>query len=168
MADEIIIDLTEYKDRTGARVTPGRYRVTVEDVEVAQANSGNQMITMWFRILGGEEDGLTLIDRLVQTPNSLFRTVNFMQAIGLPTPRKRLRINPQQFKGQVLDVDVDDGDPYMGKVKSEVRGYMRVAGKKNDDIEGFEPSLFDGPPEPDEPVDPGTSGDALDLENIQL
>lgn len=125
--DDIIVDLSNYKDRVGARVAPGRYRVQVEDAEPSKSQAGNGMVNLFLRVLGGEFDGATLVDRLVLTEKSLFRVVGFMQAIGLPTPKKRIKINLRQFIGKVLDVDVDDGEPYNGRVKSEIRGYMRVA-----------------------------------------
>src|SRR5690606_14023648 len=124
---EFIVDLSNYRDTSGARVKPGRYRVQVEDAELAKASSGNQMINLWFRIVGGEFNGQTLVDRLVLTEKSLFRVVGFMNAIGLPTPKKRIKVNLRKFIGKTLDVDVDDGEPYRGSVRSEVRGYLRVA-----------------------------------------
>lgn len=127
MAD-VIIDLTNYKDRSGARVQPGTYRVVVEDAELDKSKAGNDMINTWYRIQGGEFDGQTLIDRLTLTENAMFRVVGFMQAIGLPTPKKKLKLNLQHFIGKTLDVEVDDGDPYNGRVRSEIRGYMRATG----------------------------------------
>lgn len=126
--DDLIIDLTNYKDRVGNRVVPGRYTVVVEDAESDTAKSGNPMVNLWLRVQGGEFDGATIVDRLVLTEKSLFRVVGFMQAIGLPTPRKRLKMNVRGFIGRTLDIDVEDGDPYNGRVKSEVRGYMRAVG----------------------------------------
>ncbi|AWN07813.1 single strand DNA binding protein [Microbacterium phage Hendrix] len=126
MSDTMVIDLSNYKDRVGARVTPGRYRVVVEDVEPDQSKAGNPMINLWFRIIGGDFDGQTLVDRLTVTEKALFRVVAFLNAIGLPTPKGKIQINPQKFLGQRLEVDVDDGEPYNGRVKSEVRGYMRL------------------------------------------
>lgn len=145
MSDSVVIDLTNYKDRVGSRVPPGRYRVRVEDVESDQSRSGNPMINVWFTIMGGEFDGQTIVDRLTITEKSLFRVVGFMQAIGLPTPKKRIQVVPGKFVGQVLDVDVDDGEPYNGRVKSEVRGYVRVSraaanssdGEESDGISEF-------------------------------
>lgn len=128
MSDDLTIDLTNYKDKVGSRVLPGRYRVVVEDAEQTKAASGNQMINLWLRIQGGEFDGSTIVDRLVLTENSLFRVVGFMQALGYPTPKKRLSVNLRQWVGKVLDIDVEDGDPYNGRVKSEVRGYSKVTG----------------------------------------
>jgi hypothetical protein len=126
--DELIVDLTNYKDRVGNRVVPGRYTVVVEDAENDTAKSGNAMVNLWLRVQGGDFDGATIVDRLVITEKSLFRVVGFMQAIGLPTPKKRLKMNVRGFIGRTLDIDVEDGEPYNGRVKSEVRGYMRTVG----------------------------------------
>ena len=128
MSDDLIVDLTNYKDRVGNRVVPGRYTVVVEDAENDTAKSGNPMVNLWLRVQGGEFDGATIVDRLVITDKSLFRVVGFMQAIGLPTPKKRLKMNVRGFIGRTLDIDVEDGEPYNGRVKSEVRGYMRAVG----------------------------------------
>jgi hypothetical protein len=129
MSDNVDVDLSNYKDRVGQRVLEGRYRVLVEDAETDTARSGNTMINLWLRIVGGEFDGATIVDRLVLTDKSLFRVVGFMQAIGMATPKKKLRVNVRQFVGKQLDIDVEDGDPYNGRIKSEVRGYFRIEGK---------------------------------------
>lgn len=126
MSDVMTIDLSNYKDRIGARVKPDRYRVVVEDVEPDKSNAGNPMINVWFRIIGGEFDGQTIVDRLTITEKALFRVVNFLSAIGMPTPKKELKIQPRTFIGKRLDIDVEDGEPYNGRVKSEVRGYLRI------------------------------------------
>ncbi len=165
MSNDVTIDLTNYKDRVGQRVQPGRYRVVVDDVEQDTARSGNTMINLWLRIVDGEFAGSTIIDRLVLTENSLFRVVGFMQAIGLPTPKKRLKINIQNFVGKQLDVDVDDGEPYNGRVKSEVRGYNRLAGASTEnsaDLDDLEE--FDAAPEPAEAEAPAQ----VDLDSLEL
>lgn len=180
MSDELIVDLTNYKDRVGSRVMPGRYTVVVEDVESDTARSGNPMVNLWLRIQGGEFDGATIVDRLVLTEKSLFRVVGFMQAIGLPTPRKRMKINVRHFAGKVLDIDVEDGEPYNGRVKSEVRGYMRAAAAPvvgTDDLEDLDvESGTDAPQEytADAPTadaaktEPTAEGETVDLEEMDL
>lgn len=122
---ELIIDLTNYRDSSSAHIPEGTYAVVVEDAELTKSSKGNPMINLWLRVNGGEHDGATLVDRLTQTEAALFRTVAFMQAIGMPTPKKRLKLNLQQFIGKHLMVEVEDGDPYRGRIKSEVRGYLR-------------------------------------------
>ena len=125
--DKIVIDLSNFKDRVGTRLPEGTYRVIVEDAEMDQSKAGNPMVNVWFRVQGGDHDGATVTDRLVLTEKSLFRVVGFMQAIGLPTPKKKLQLSLGQFQNKILDITVEDGTPYNGRVKSEVRGYARVA-----------------------------------------
>lgn len=129
MADKsttVVVDLTGYKDKMGQRVPEGRYKVVVEDTETDQSNAGNPMINVWLRVVGGEYADAVIVDRLVMTEKSLFRVVGFMQAIGLPTPRKRLQVNHATWRGKALYIDVEDGEPYNKKIRSEVRGYERV------------------------------------------
>ena len=175
--DELIIDLSDYQDTVGSRVLPGRYRVLVEDASITKsANSGNTMVVLSLRVQGGEFGGSVLVDRLVQAKTSMFRTVGFMQAIGLATPKKRLAINLRQFVGKLLEVDVEDGDPYMGRIKSEVRGYNRVqVGSTADnvaaDILSDDPWSVPGEPEPTPEsefvADDGDDG-AVDLDSVDL
>lgn len=120
------IDLTNFKDRIGSRIDPGTYRVAVEDVEMSTSNAGNPMIVLYFRVQDGEHEGATLVDRLAQTEKALFKTVNFMQAMGLPTPRKKIRLDLNKLVGRQLSVEVDDSEPYRGNVRSEVRGYLKL------------------------------------------
>jgi hypothetical protein len=165
VADDVNIDLTNYKDRIGQRVPPGRYRVVVDDAEVDKASTGNTMINLWLRIVGQDDyDGAIIIDRLVLTERSLFRVVGFMQAIGMQTPKKRVKVNTRSFIGKTLEVDVDDGDPYNGRVKSEIRGYLRPTGKTSDTTgqPADLPSEF-----PTDQAD-DTPADEVDLDKIDL
>ena len=125
----ITIDLTNYKDRVGSRVPEGTYKVVVDDVEPDTAKSGNPMVNVWFRIHGGDYDGQTITDRLVLTEKSMFRVVGFLQALGIKTPKKRLSLDISKFVGRSMEITVRDGDPYNGRVKSEVSGYARITEK---------------------------------------
>lgn len=161
MANEVIsIDLSNYKDRFGERVDEGRYRVVVDDVEQDQSKAGNVMINIWYRVVGGEFDGSTIIDRLTITEKAMFRVVGFLNAIGLPTPRKRLQLNIRSWVGKQLEIDIEDGEPYNGRVKSEVRGYLKIKGKvasvstsadsndfggEFDDLDALEDSVAEAP-----------------------
>lgn len=174
MANEINIDLSGYVDKVGERVAPGRYRVVVAMAEEDVAKSGNRMINLGLRVVGGEFDNANIVDRLVLTEKSMFRVVAFLQAINIPTPKRNIRVGLDKIIGRTLDVDVEDGDPYNGRVKSEVRGYMRLpqsaAGTVAAD-DGFDAVLAAAEeiPEPslvtEEAVD---LGDAVDLADIDL
>lgn len=127
---EIIIDLSNYKDTSSARVPEGRYRVVVDDVETDTAKTGNTVIKVWLRILGGAQDGEVIIDRLTLTDKAMFRVVGFMQGIGIPTPKKRLALDLRSFLHRQVDVDVEDDEPYNGRIKSKITRYIRVAQPK--------------------------------------
>lgn len=120
------VNLTDYKERFGQTVPPGRYTVVVDDLEQTTSKAGNPMVNLWFRIVEGPHDGATIVDRVTVTEKALFRVVAFMQAIGQPTPRRNLQINLNTWLGKRLQVDVEDGEPYNGRVRSEVRGYLRI------------------------------------------
>lgn len=126
------VDLTNYRNTFGERVKPDRYRVRVEDAQPTTAASGNPMVNLQLQITKGEYKGYTIIDRLVSTEKALFRVVNFLEALGYPTPRKKLNLNPEKWIGKTLDVDVADGKPYQGRVKSEVQGYMKAESSDSD------------------------------------
>ena len=127
---EIIIDLSNYKDTSSARVPEGRYRVVVDDVETDTAKTGNTVIKVWLRILGGTQDGEVIIDRLTLTDKAMFRVVGFMQGIGIPTPKKRLALDLRSFLHRQVDVDVEDDEPYNGRIKSKIARYIRIAQPK--------------------------------------
>lgn len=155
MTDELVLDLSNYKDRVGSRVAPGSYRVQVEDAELTESSNKNPMVNLWLTIMEGEFQGQTVTDRLVLTEKSLFRVVGFMQGIGLPTPKRKLKLNIRQFVGKVLDVDIDDGEPYNGRIRSEVRGYNKAPGANQS-------TGADLPTEAEESA-PATSAQATDL-----
>ena len=132
MADsKFVFDLTNFKDRRGGRVPEGTYKVAVDDVEVTKIkqgeNEGKPMINLYLRVVGGEFDGVTIMDRLPQTEKALFRTANFLQALGMKTPRKRIQLDLNSLVGKYLEITAVDGTPFQGEIRSDVRSYARVA-----------------------------------------
>lgn len=139
-----VFDLTNYKDTRGAKVDPGTYRVVVDDMtEDVSSKKKTPMFKIGLRILGGDEDGMVLQDRLYLTDSSTWRLVSFLQAIGIPTPRKKFRVPINSIMGRKLDVEVQDGDPYNGRVRSEVTEYIRIP--KSETVKAPEPE-DDGDP----------------------
>lgn len=182
--DELItVDLSNYHDRQGSHVPEGRYKVRVIDVDVTNSANNNPMINVGFEIIEGEYQGMTLVDRYVQTDKVLFRTVGFLQAIGLNTPRKRLGLKSSMLMNRVLFVDVEDGEPYMGRVRSEVRGWGRASNSDASDVlegdfEEVEEDPWAGTTPPENTAPPGDDllstpataedDDEIDLDKIDL
>lgn len=161
MADTFQVNLSNYKDRSGSRIQPGTYKAIVEDLEATETRDGKPMINVFLRVLDGEFEGSTLIDRLLpEHEKALFRVVNFMQGVGLPTPKKNVQFRADQVVGRTVEIEVDDGDPYMGKVKSEVRGYNRLAKSQQpqQDIEDIA----------DESTEQASDDSEVDLDSVNL
>lgn len=128
----MIIDLTNYVDRFGSRVPEGRYLLRVDWVDVGKTSKTSKtpnapMVTVGLSIADGPHEGQSVVDRLVQSKDALFRTVAFLQGLGIKTPRQRLEVDPELWKGLTVVADLVDGAPYRDKVKSEVAGYLPKA-----------------------------------------
>lgn len=127
---EFPIDLSNYKDKRGSLIKPdGVYRVQVEDAEwkAPTEQQSKSAIVLYFRILapGTENDGKTVVDRLWMTDASMWRTVAFLEAIEVPTPRKKFALPPSLIRGKTLKVKLEEGEPWNGRPpKSEVREFL--------------------------------------------
>lgn len=164
-----VVDLSNYKERVGSLIDAGRYTFVIEDAELSKSSKGSFMLEVWLRVFGGDFDGRTVTDRFVyldasgQPSKALFRLVNLMESLGIPTPRKRLELNVRQFIGRQVGADVEDGAPYNGKIRSEVSGYLKLGGTAqasaaaaSDGLEEFaaEPTNAELAVEPAPPVEP--------------
>ena len=185
----IVIDLSNYKDSGNVRIPEGRYRAIVDDVDLDKSRAGNTMIKVWMRVLGGEHDGATILDRLTLTDKAMFRVVGFMQGIGIKTPKKKLQINLKTFLKRQADIEVVDGEPYNGRIRSEIAQYIRIAQPKaeeapEDDLDALEADVEDEAPaaKPDKaspaeevsedsdenPWDAGEGSDSVDVDDLSI
>lgn len=184
-----VIDLSNYKDSGNVRIPEGRYRAIVDDVDLDKSRAGNTMIKVWMRVLGGEHDGAVILDRLTLTDKAMFRVVGFMQGIGIKTPKKKLQINLGTFLNRQVDIEVVDGEPYNGRIRSEIAQYIRVAQPKaeessEDDLDALEAATEDEAPaakpakaspaeevseDSDEnPWDAGEDSDSVDVDDLSI
>lgn len=122
----LTFDFTNYKDTSTAHVAPGTYHVEVSDFEETTSKAGNAMFVVYLEIIEGPHAGQQLIDRLPQTEKAMFRSAAFLQALGVKIAKKKIAINPRSLIGRPVDILVEDGEPYNGRVKSEVREYLRA------------------------------------------
>lgn len=184
-----VIDLSNYKDSGNVRIPEGRYRAIVDDVDLDKSRAGNTMIKVWMRVLGGEHDGAVILDRLTLTDKAMFRVVGFMQGIGIKTPKKKLQINLGTFLNRQVDIEVVDGEPYNGRIRSEIAQYIRAAQPKAEeasegDLDALEADVEDEAPaakpakaspaeevseDSDEnPWDAGEDSDSVDVDDLSI
>nr|DAP28388.1 MAG TPA: Protein of unknown function (DUF669) [Caudoviricetes sp.] len=175
----LTFDFTNYKDTSSARVAPGTYRAEVSDFEETTSKSDNVMFVVYLEILEGPHAGQQIIDRLPQTKKAMFRSAAFLQALGVKLAKKKIALNPKSLIGRPVDIVVEDGEPYNGRVKSEVREYLRatkpVKAASEPDPMGGEDEV-DDPAPASEPAKPSSEAedvveldvDALDIDDLDL
>ena len=175
----LTFDFTNYKDTSTAHVAPGTYRAEVSDFEETTSKAGNAMFVVYLEITEGPHAGQQIIDRLPQTERAMFRSAAFLQALGVKIAKKKIALNPKSLIGRPIDIVVEDGDPYNGRVRSEVREYLRATKPAKaepaddpmaDDDETDAPSTTAEPAKP-APVEEDAvelDVDALDIDDLDL
>ena len=169
-------DFTNYRETGSAQVPAGTYRARVNDFEETESKAGNAMFVVYLEIIDGPYAGKQIIDRLPQTEKAMFRSAAFLQALGVKIAKKRIALNPKSLIGRPVDILVEDGEPFNGRVKSEVREYLRAtkpAAKAEPaaDLpdEDDEPATEAAPAEPAEAAEEDTFDvDALDIDDLDL
>ena len=164
----LTFDFTNYKDTSTAHVAAGTYRAEVSDFEETTSKAGNAMFVVYLEITEGPHAGQQIIDRLPQTEKAMFRSAAFLQALGVKIAKKKIALNPRALIGRPVDIVVEDGEPYNGRVKSEVREYLRATkpakAEPEDDPMADEADEPEGSVEPAKPELDATVEDAVELE----
>ena len=175
----LTFDFTNYKDTSTAHVAPGTYRAEVSDFEETTSKAGNAMFVVYLEITEGTHAGQQIIDRLPQTERAMFRSAAFLQALGVKIAKKKIALNPRSLIGRPVDIVVEDGEPYNGRVRSEVREYLRATKPAKaepaddpmaDEAEIDEPASAAEPAKP-APVEEDAvelDVDALDIDDLDL
>src|SRR3546814_3645838 len=101
------------------------------------------MFTIWVGFVTGPDAGNVSIDRLVTQGKGLFKIVGFMNGLGLPTPKRRLSVNPEAWKNRKVYIDTGMSEPYRGRpATSQIDGYSRYV---SEDEATTEAAVVDGP-----------------------
>lgn len=162
----LTFDFTNYKDTSSAHVPAGTYHAKVSDFEeTTSKSSGNLMFAVYLDIIEGPHAGQQIIDRLPQTEKAMFRSAAFLQALGVKIAKKKIALNPRSLIGRPVDIVVEDGEPYKGRVRSEVREYLRATKPAKSEPE--DDPMADEIDEPTEaPAKPAQAEDAEDAEDV--
>lgn len=167
-------DFTNYRETGSAQVPAGTYHARVKDFDETESKAGNAMFVVYLEITSGPYAGKQIIDRLPQTEKAMFRSAAFLQALGVKIAKKRIALNPKSLIDRPVDILVEDGEPFNGRVKSEVREYLRAtkpAAKAEPaaDLpdEDDEPTAT-SPAKPAEVEEDTFDVDALDIDDLDL
>lgn len=165
----LTFDFTNYKDTSTAHVPAGTYHAEVADFEETVSKADNVMFVVYLRITEGPYAGQQIIDRLPQTERAMFRSAAFLQALGVKIAKKKIALNPKSLVDRPVDIVVEDGEPYNGRVKSEVREYLRATKPAESKPAAADPLAdeageSDAPAEPAKPELDATVEDAVELD----
>lgn len=166
MAPSYNLDLSGYRPMVSDTVPDGRYLAMVEDYDFSKSKSGNDMFTIWVRIVTGPYAGNVIIDRLVTQGKGLFKIVGFMNGLGLPTPKRRLSVNPEQWKNRKVYIDTGMSEPYRGRpATSQIEGYTRYVSE--DEAVAAAAAVVDGPTVEVAAYGEGALGEAVEVEDVK-
>lgn len=126
-ATEFIADLTEYEGRGASRIEPGTYQLMVEDATLTTAKTGTRGVLVTFSVAGMNAriyERFWYANGDGSMSKAVFRLVQFMDALGMPTPSKRLRLDTKMFLGKTVTAEVRDGELYNDRISSEVASFI--------------------------------------------
>lgn len=81
--------------------------------------------------------------RMYLTDSSLWKIRSFLEAMGVTVPKKKANVNFAKYYGKELAVSVVDGEPYNGRISSEMGDFLdmdtyRGADEDDEDLEDDE------------------------------
>ena len=127
MAKAVNVDFSGVKDGGAIRVAPGDYAVKVKSSKITESKSGKPMIVWTFTGLNGALKGQELRHITSLQPQALFNLRNLLLAMKVNVAHGKMKVVPQAYVGKVLGVTLADGEPYQGKVKSEVQAVFPIS-----------------------------------------
>lgn len=81
--------------------------------------------------------------RMYLTDSSLWKIRSFLEAMGVTVPAKKANVNFAKYYGKELAVSVVDGEPYNGRISSEMGDFLDMDTYRGADEEDEEDEDFD-------------------------
>jgi Protein of unknown function (DUF669) len=103
----------------GVHIPPGEYGVKVVSAEWTESNAGNAMIAWILQGTTGKAKGKKFYYYTTDTPDSVWKMKDSIEAIGIEVPDGELDVDPSEFVDLEAVAIVSD-DEYQGKIKSKV------------------------------------------------
>jgi len=174
MAQAITVDFTNVTEGGVTRIPAGDYVFKVVKVEQKKSNKEGAFPYLNWKLLGvnREAKNTTMYEITTLKPEGLFNLFNFLVALGINVPKKKVQIPLDKCIGKYIGATVDD-EEYQAKdgsqkkksaivsvfgVKKNAKGQWEKVGGA-DEIEPDEPDLSED--------EMNELGDELEEENIQ-
>jgi len=110
----------------GRLLPEGPIQMEVEEAEIETGeSSGKEYVKLTLKVPEGEFEGTKAWDNLSVQPQALWKMRGFMEAAGLETRDEEMEIDPNDFVGCIVMVDIIH-EEYQGKTKHRVNGYSSI------------------------------------------
>lgn len=128
-AGVVEVDFSGVKDGGGGvRVPEDDYHMKIASVKQdISEKSGNAMLVFQFAFVDKKfaKKG-TVRDNIVLGEKSLWRLRDLLEAVGVSVPKKTVQLPIKKLVGKELGITLVDGEPYRGRIKSEVGDYLSL------------------------------------------
>lgn len=110
----------------GARVPEGEYVLKISDyvVKTKKDDEASRYIQWSLPVEKGPGGkGKSIVHRTSLKSQALFNLKNMMEAAGFKVPSRLVDVPLEKMVGRSVGASVFDGEPYEGKIKSEISGF---------------------------------------------
>lgn len=109
-----------------ARVPEDDYKAKIIEIIDKPSSAGDPMLTLTYQITEGKHKGKKIKDRIVLTEKVLWKLRQLLEAQGKTVPEKLFKLNIDKLMGPEVAITVVDGEPYRGRIKSEIGDVQSV------------------------------------------
>lgn len=134
--DQLTVDFSGVESGGAPRLPEGDYIAKVKSVNKTTAESSGATMLKWeWEITEGKHKGKVIRDNTVLTPKALWRLKKVLEALGVEVPDSALKLNLKSYVGETCGITIVDGEPYQGRIKSEIGDFIDESVVTGDDVD---------------------------------
>jgi hypothetical protein len=169
----IPIDFTKAEGGGGAkRYKEGDYVVTFVKHEFGRSkNADTPYVEVGLEFKDGKYKGQVWSGqgtRLYLSDASVWRVRSFLEAMGVTVPKKKANVDFSKYYGKDVGITIVDGEPYNGRIKSEIADFVEPDALGDEDEEDFDEDEEEEDTDDDEEEDEDEDDDEDDEDMEEL
>ena len=132
------------------RYPEGDYHVKYVSFKTGRSkDKDTPYVRVTFEVLDGKKKGAKVTDDLYLTDASLWRIRNFLEAMEVTVPKKKVNVNFAKYVGKELGVTLSD-DEYNGRISSRITDFLDLDTLRGADEDDEEDEDYDEEEDEDE------------------
>lgn len=124
-----VVDMSQVKERGEFRpklLPDGDYPGKVTKVADHKSKAGNPQWLYSITITDGPGKGSVYPYYCGQDADQLWKVRNLFVAAGMNVPKKKVKLDPNKVVGKRVGVTLEEDEPYNGKTKSQIAGFLPI------------------------------------------